>query len=210
MADFILEQSVEKYLYDLVPARDAVLGEMEARARQEHIPIVGPVVGRFLAQLVEISGARRIFELGSAIGYSTIWLARAAGPRGEVHYTDNDPERAAAAGEYIRRAGVESRIRMHVGDAARALRETKGAFDLIFCDADKERYPQYLRQATARLRRGGLFLTDNVLWDGEVAGRTTDRAGRAIQEFNRRIYASRELFPVIVPLRDGVAVCRKR
>ena len=106
MANFITEKSVEQYLYDLLPPRDAVLAEMEGRAKREHIPIVRPVVGRFLGLLVQITGARRIFEMGSAIGYSTIWLARAAGPRGEVHYTDIDPERIRLAKDYIRRAGV--------------------------------------------------------------------------------------------------------
>jgi predicted O-methyltransferase YrrM len=210
MANFILEPSVAKYLQNLLPARDAVLKQMEARAAREHIPIVGPVVGRFLALLVEISGARRIFEMGSAIGYSTIWLARAAGPRAEVHYTDNDPARARDAAEYIRRAGVSRRIVMHVGDAAESLRKTKGSFDLIFCDADKTGYPAALRQAVPRLRRGGLLVTDNVLWSGRVAAKSSDESTRAIQRFNRLAYASRELLSVIVPLRDGVAVCRKR
>src|SRR5246127_2359521 len=110
MANFILEPSVAKYLERLSPERDAVLREMEARASREDIPIVGPVVARLLALLVETSGARRIFEMGSAIGYSTIWLARAAGPRGEVHYTDGDPANAQRAREYFRRAGVAKRI----------------------------------------------------------------------------------------------------
>jgi caffeoyl-CoA O-methyltransferase len=210
MAEFILEPSVGKYLKDLVPARDALLQEMETRAAREHIPIVGPVVARLLALLVEISSARRIFEMGSAIGYSTIWLARAAGPRAEVHYTDNSPDRARDAKEYIRRAGVARRIRMHVGDAAQALRETKGAFDMIFCDADKTGYPAALRLALPRLRRGGLLVTDNVLWDGLVAAKSSDETTVAIQKFNRMVSSSRELLSVIVPLRDGVAVCRKR
>ena len=122
----ILEKPVEQYLYDLLPARDAVLAEMEARARREDIKIVGPVVGRLLALLVGLTGARRIFEMGSAIGYSTIWLARAAGPRGRVHYTDGDPARVRDAREYFRRAGVTSRIDVQVGDAVALLRRAKG------------------------------------------------------------------------------------
>jgi predicted O-methyltransferase YrrM len=210
MADFILEPSVAKYLERLSPERDAVLRKMEARASREDIPIVGPVVARLLALLVETSGARRIFEMGSAIGYSTIWLARAAGPRGEVHYTDNDPERARDARKYIARAGVSRRIRIHVGDAAESFRKTKGTFDMIFCDADKTGYPSALRLALPRLRRGGLLVADNVLWRGRVAAASSDDATRAIQQFNRMIFGSRDLLTVIVPLRDGVAICRKR
>ncbi len=210
MANFILQPSIEQYLYDLLPARDAVLAEMEARARREHIPIVGPAVGRLLALLVEISGARRIFEMGSAIGYSTIWLARAAGPRAEVHYTDGDPAQARDAGDYFRRAGVSRRIHIQVGDAVRLLSQASGKFDLIFCDIDKSQYPAAIRRAMPKLRRGGLLLADNVLWTGKVSAPASDDSTRAIQKFNHLIYSSGELFPVIVPLRDGVAVCRKR
>ena len=206
----ILEKPVERYLYDLLPARDAVLADMEARARREDIKIVGPAVGRLLALLVGLTGARHIFEMGSAIGYSTIWLARAAGPRGRIHYTDGDPVRARDARAYFRRAGVASRIDMQVGDAVGLLRQAKGPFDIIFCDVDKHQYPAAFRAALPRLKRGGLLITDNVLWSGRVARRASEDSTRAIQQFNRLIYASRKLFPVIVPLRDGVAVCRKR
>ncbi len=210
MANFIVEKSVNQYLYDLLPPSDPVLREMEARAQREKIPIIGPAVARLLAMLVELTGARRIFEMGSAIGYSTIWLARAAGPRAEIHYTDGDPVRAQEAREYFRRAGVSKRIDVQVGDALRLLGKTKGTFDIIFCDVDKEQYPAAFRAALPRVRRGGLFITDNVLWSGRVAERATLASTRAIQKFNKMVYASRELFPVIVPLRDGVAVCRKR
>jgi caffeoyl-CoA O-methyltransferase len=206
----ILEKPVERYLHELLPVRDSLLAEMEARARREDIKIVGPAVGRLLALLVEITGARHIFEMGSAIGYSTIWLARAAGPRGRIHYTDGDPARVRDARGYFRRAGVAARIDVQQGDAVRLLRRAKGPFDIIFCDVDKHQYPAALRAALPRLKHGGLLITDNVLWSGRVARRATRASTRAIQRFNRLIYSSRQLFPVIVPLRDGVAVCRKR
>ena len=159
----ILEKPVERYLSELIPARDSLLAEMEARARREDIKIVGPMVGRLLALLVEISGARHIFEMGSAIGYSTIWIARAAGPRALIHYTDGDPARAHDAQGYFRRTGLSSRIDMQIGDAVRLLRQAKGPFDIIFCDVDKHQYPAALRAALPRLKRGGLLITDNVL-----------------------------------------------
>jgi caffeoyl-CoA O-methyltransferase len=205
----ILEKPVERYLYHRLPPRDAVLTEMEARARRQDIKIVGPAVGRLLALLVELTGARRIFEMGSAIGYSTIWLARAAGPRGRVYYTDGDPARLRDAREYFRRAGVSSRIDMQLGDAVRLLLQANGLFDIIFCDVDKHQYPAAFRAALPRLKRGGLLIADNVLWSGRVARPATRDSTRAIQRFNRLIYSSPRLFPVIVPLRDGVAVCRK-
>ncbi len=205
----IVNSSVERYFYRLLPKRDAVVAEMESYARRRDVPIIGPAVARMLALLVQVSGARRIFEMGSAIGYSTIWLARAAGPAAEVFYTDGNPENARRAKEYFRRAGVAGRIHVLVGDALQLLRKTPGKFDLIFNDVDKHQYPAVLRLAVPRIRRGGLFITDNTLWSGRVARPGRDKYTRGIQRFNRMVYSSKQLFPVLIPLRDGVTVCRK-
>ncbi|HET7840325.1 MAG TPA: O-methyltransferase, partial [Terriglobia bacterium] len=102
----IVEAKTEKYLNDLLPRREAVLGEMERYAAQHGVPIVGPACGRVLYQLARLAGARRVFEMGSAIGYSTLWLARAVGPKGLVYYTDGDPANAERARAYLRRARV--------------------------------------------------------------------------------------------------------
>jgi predicted O-methyltransferase YrrM len=160
---------------------------------------------------VQVSGAKRIFEMGSAIGYSTIWLARAAGPKARVIYTDGDPEKARRAKDYFRRAGVAKRIEVRVGDALELLKKTPGTFDLIFNDVDKHQYPAAMRVALPKLRRGGLFITDNTLWSGKAArpAAPDDIPTQGIQEFNRLVYASKDLYPVLIPLRDGVTVCRK-
>jgi caffeoyl-CoA O-methyltransferase len=205
----IVFPSVERYFYELLPKRDAVVAEMEAYARRHDVPIIGPAVARMLSLLVQISGAKRIFEMGSAIGYSTIWLARAAGPGAEVFYTDGNPENAKRAQDYFRRAGVAGRIHVLVGDALALLRKTPGQFDLIFNDVDKHQYPAVLRLAVPRLRNGGLFITDNTLWSGRVTRKARDNYTRGIQRFNREVYSSKRLFPVLIPLRDGVTVCRK-
>ena len=205
----ITNAAVEKYFYSLLPKRDAVLGEMERVARKNDIPIVGPAVGRLLALLVKISGAKRIFEMGSAIGYSTIWLARAAGRGAEVFYSDGDAANAQRAKAYFRRAGIGGRIRVLVGDSLEQLRSTPGKFDMIFIDVDKLQYPAAFRIALPRLRRGGLLVADNTLWYGRVTRKAKDAATRGIQEFNRLTYSSKELFPVLIPLRDGVTVCQK-
>lgn len=207
----ILYPAVEEYVNKLLPRRDAVLAEMERLAAREDIPILGPSCCRVLALLVKISGARRIFEMGSAIGYSTTWLARAAGPGATVYYTDSDPKNLARAEKFLRRAEVRNRVKMLEGDALALLQKTPGVFDMIFIDVDKHQYPKALHLALPRIRRGGLLVTDNVLWSGRVAGKASrgDKWTAAIQKFNREIYGARNLFPVIVPLRDGVAVCRK-
>jgi caffeoyl-CoA O-methyltransferase len=205
----ILNAKVEKYLAGLLPKRDAVVSDMERYAKQHDVPIIGPVVARSIYLLAQISGAKRIFEMGSAIGYSTIWLARAAGADAEVYYTDGDPANAARARAYFKRAGVEQHIQIMTGDAVNLIDQVPGEFDLIFIDVDKHQYPEALRKAVPRLRSGGLLITDNVLWSGHVTTKAKDPKTRAIQQFNKLIYSSRELFPVIIPLRDGVAVCRK-
>lgn len=205
----INSKPVEKYLLQILPKRDAVLTEMERYARGHRVPIVGPAVGRLLYLLAQVSGARRIFEMGSAIGYSTIWLARAAGTDAEIYYTDGDQANAQRARKYFQRAGVQDRIRVLVGDAVDLIDTVASEFDMIFIDVDKHQYPEALRKAVPRLRSGGLLITDNVLWSGRVARRSKDPATRGIQQFNRMVYSSQDLYPVIIPLRDGVAVCRK-
>ncbi len=205
----ILNTKVEEYLADLLPKRDEVISEMERYAKKHDVPIIGPVVARMIYLVAQISGAKRIFEMGSAIGYSTIWLARAAGPEAEVYYTDGDPANAARARGYFKRAGVENSIQIMTGDAVNLIDQVPGEFDLIFIDVDKHQYPEALRKAIPRLRSGGLLLTDNVLWSGKVTRKSTDGRTRAIQQFNKLIYSSPDLFPTIIPLRDGVAVCRK-
>ncbi len=207
-----IQDDVEQYIYELLPERDAVISEMERYAAEHRVPIIGPAVARLLALLAQVSGAKRIFEMGSAIGYSTIWLARAGGPKGKVIYTDGDPANAQRAREYFRRAGVAKRISVQVGDALELLKKTPGKFDLIFNDVNKDQYPDALRVALPKLKRGGLFITDNTLWSGKAARPASpdDAATRGVQEFNRLVYASKELYPVLIPLRDGVTVCRKQ
>ena len=209
MSNGITSQAVERYFYGLLPRSEPVLAEMERVAAKQHIPIVGPAVGRLLALLVQITGARRIFEMGSAIGYSTIWLARAAGPRAEVFYTDGSADNARRAAAYFRRAGVAGRIHVLVGNALDHLENTPGRFDLIFNDVDKAQYPEVFRAAVPRLKRGGLLVADNTLWFGRVTRKARDAETRGIQKFNRLVYSSKNLFPVLLPLRDGVTICRK-
>ena len=203
---------VDDYVYSLLPERDEVLREMEDVAAKRKIPIVGPAMGRLFQALVLMSGAKTVFEMGSAIGYSTIWWARAVGDTGRVYYTDGSRENCDEARRYLERAGVADRVTMKVGDALEMLSEHKEPFDIIFNDVDKEDYPRVLRLAPSRLRKGGLFISDNVLWSGRVvegAEGHDSESTRAILEFNKALYASPHFFTTILPLRDGVAVAVK-
>jgi caffeoyl-CoA O-methyltransferase len=201
---------VEDYLYSMLPPRDEVLVEMEDDASKNDVAIVGPAVARVLYQLALISGAKKVFEMGSAIGYSTIWWARAVGEGGRVIYTDGDRKRADKARQYFERGGVSQRVTVRVGDALEFLSEEKEPYDIIFNDIDKIDYPRVIRLALPRLKSGGLFITDNVLWSGRVAKPKPDATTKAILEFNKMLYESKDLFTTILPIRDGVAVCVKK
>src|SRR5271157_2061494 len=201
---------VEDYLYAMLPARDEVLAEMEVDAAKNGYAIVGPAVARVLYQLATIRGAKKVFEMGSAIGYSTIWWARAVGEGGCVIYTDGDPKRAEKARRYFERAGVTQRIAVRVGDALEILSEEKTPYDIIFNDVDKTDYPRVFRLALPRLKKGGLFITDNVLWSGKLRQPNPDAQTKAILEFNKLISESKEVFTTILPIRDGVSICVKK
>ena len=205
----ITEPAVDQYLDSMLPAREPVLQEMEALAQERRIPIIGPVVGRILYQLVRLVKAKTIFEMGSAIGYSTIWIARAAGEGSVVYYTDSDPANARLAEGFFERAGVRDRIRILTGNALDLFDQTPGTFDVVFNDVEKQDYPQVFRKAVPRIRKGGLFLADNVLWHGRITQPPQDDATRGVIEFNNLIYSSPALFASILPVRDGFAVCEK-
>lgn len=189
---------------------DPVLLEMEAYAAEKGFPIVGRNVGVTLEVLARSAGARRIMELGSGFGYSAFWHARAVGDDGEVHLTDGDPENEVRAAAYLKRAGLADRVRFHVGDAVSALAQLDGDFDVIFSDIDKDGYPDAWRAAADRIRLGGLYVCDNVLWYGRVAVEDPDdarpRYTEAVLEHNRLVAEDERYVSTIVPTRDGVLV----
>jgi caffeoyl-CoA O-methyltransferase len=207
----LYSQELDRYIRDLLPDRPPVILEMETQAQKRDIPIVGPIVGTLLGLLAESIGARRVFELGSAIGYSTAFFARAVGPRGRVFYTDSSADNAAEARGYLERLGLVDRVEMRTGEAVKLLQKSSGPFDVIFIDIDKEGYPAALEAAAPRVRPGGYLLADNVLWSGRVIDpAVSDAATGGIREFNRRLFARADFESVIVPLRDGVAIARRR
>ena len=208
----IVDPRVEHYMRSLQDRHDEpVLLEMEAEGRERGFPIIGRLVGVTVELLARSIGARRVFELGSGYGYSAYWFARAVGPGGEVHGTDGDPANAAKALGYLERAGLADRLRWHVGDAVGNLAEVDGEFDVVYDDIDKEGYPDAWRAAAERIRVGGLYLCDNVLWSGAVADPEGDH-GRdrvtteAILEHNRLISEDERYVSSIVPTRDGLMV----
>ena len=207
----IVDEAITGYLKELRPEPDEVRREMEALAEELDFPIVGPEVGQLLSILARAIGARQILELGSGYGYSALWLARAVGPGGIVHCTDGKAKNRDRAMEFLGRAGVADRVRYHVGDALTNMEKLRGLFDLVFNDLDKEQYPETIEKVARVLRPGGLFVTDNALWDGKVADpAAADEATRGVLEFNRRMARHPAFDAVVVPLRDGVSVAIRK
>jgi predicted O-methyltransferase YrrM len=205
-----MDDAVENYLTDLAKTEhdDPVLEEMEARAGEHGFPIVGRATGRYLELAARSIGAKRVMELGSGYGYSAYWFARAVGADGEVVCTDADPDNAALAEGYLTKAGVWDRVRYRVGDALTGFAAEQGEFDIVYCDVDKPGYPDCWRAARERIRVGGLWLCDNVLWSGHVAtGTERDRLPghtAAIQAHNTLVAEDDRFVGSIVPIRDGV------
>ena len=207
----IVDPRVEDYMRSLLTRYDEpVLLEMEAEGKERGFPIIGRLVGVTVELLARSVGAERVFELGSGFGYSAYWFARAVGPSGEVHGTDGDPANEPKALDYLSRAGLAEPIRWHVGDAVTHLAAAPGEFDVVYNDIDKDGYPAAWIAARERIRVGGLYVCDNVLWSGRVAVQDRDDPRpvytQAILEHNRLIAEDDRFISSIVPTRDGVFV----
>ena len=203
----IVNPQIEEYMASLQARHDEpVLLEMERVGRERNFPIVGRNVGATLEVLARSIGARRVMELGSGFGYSAYWFARAVGLDGEVHCTDGDPANAAAAEDYLSRAGLWDRVTYHVGDAVEQMASVEGDFDIVYDDIDKHGYPAAWRAGRERIRVGGLYICDNVLWSGRVLEPEPDDTTSAILEHNRLVASDDRFLSTIVPTRDGVFV----
>ncbi len=207
--------AIEKYMRSLASRTDhPVLTEMESVAEKNNFPIVGRLVGIFLETMARIVNATRIFEFGSGYGYSAYWFARAAGGNGRVICTDGDPLNKDKADQYLKSAGLSERVDFRVGMAQEIFVQIEGQFDICYNDADKGDYPQIWQMAKDRIRPGGLYIADNVLWHGRVAvERYIDIVPgwtEAILEHNTHIFNDPEFDAFINPTRDGVIVARKK
>lgn len=205
----IINPQIDDYLGSILPARDTVLLEMEALAKKRNFPIIGPQVGRLLYLLTKSIDARRILELGSGFGYSAYWFALALPDDGEVICTEFDPGNIKLAKDFLGRAGLLSKIQFISGDGGEVLDQAEHSFDIILNDADKEQYPALLKRLLPKLQKGGILVTDNLLWHGAVLDDKPDEATRGVQKYNKLIMREPRLFTTIIPLRDGVGLSLK-
>jgi caffeoyl-CoA O-methyltransferase len=209
----LTQPALAAYLEGVIPPRPPVLREMEAEAASRRFPIVGPVVGRLFYLLTRLAGARRVFELGSGFGYSTAWFAMAVRDNGggTVHHVVWDEALSRQARGYLGRLGLADFVRFSVNEAVAELRAAEGEFDVIFNDIEKHEYPASVPVMKAHLRPGGILLVDNMIWRGRVLDpAVTDPATRGVRELTRLLFEDPDFTGVIVPLRDGVFVGRRR
>ncbi len=201
-----------EYHLQLSQHSDPVLLRMEEEARRDNFPIIGPASGKFCHLMARAIGARRIFELGSGYGYSTLWFARAVRENGGgvVHHTVWDEGLQQRARANVAEAGYDDLVQFHLGEAVETLRNTEGPFDIIFNDIDKHGYPASLPVMKEKLRVGGLILIDNMIWHGAVFDpndHTADTEG--VREFTRLLQADPDFTFQLIPVRDGIITALK-
>jgi predicted O-methyltransferase YrrM len=208
--DAILRPEQARYLDALLPPRDPLLAEMEEHAAAHDVPISDPEVGRLLTVLARARSARRILEVGTAIGYGAVCMARGA-PEAEVLTLEADPQMAAVARGFFARAGLGERLEVREGRALDLLHGLQGPFDLVYLDAAKREYRRYLDAVLPLLPVGGLLVADNLLWKGRVAepGEERDEDADALRTFNGYLMIHPQLAAVVLPLGDGVGLAAK-
>lgn len=207
---------LESFLEELLPERDLLMQEMEAQALKETIPVVTPTVGNFLASLVQMNKACNILEIGTAIGYSTLWLAKAVELiGGQVTTIDLNLDRQKRALDYFKRAGVANLVTSLGGDARAILPTLDSTFDFVFIDAAKGEYLEYLELVYPLIDQGGLLVVDNVLFRGWVIPGAAfepkyNRLVTGIREFLQRLCLNSQFKTSILPLGDGLSVSIKQ
>ena len=210
----IVTEAVGRYTEALRTEPDPVLAEMERHAASDHIPIVVPQTGALLHVLALACGARRIVEVGTAIGVSTLYLARALPSGGKITSFEVDEQRHQAARRYLERAGVADQSDLRLQDAREGLVELEEQFDMAFIDGVKTQYGDYFELLLPLLRGGGLLAVDNVLMGGTVAegrsdGHWTDAQITSARAFNERLLHGEGLTGTVTPVGDGVLIAVK-
>ncbi len=208
--DAIVKSEQAEYLNQLHTQSDPLLVEMEAYAAEHRVPIADREVARFLEITAGVTGARNALEIGMAIGYSVVHLARGMGEQGVVVTIEPNDEMIRAASGYLERAGLLNRVKIEKGKALEVMPGLTETFDLLFIDALKEEYSRYLDLGLPRLRTGGVIIVDNLLWSGKVATGDTESSTVALREFNRYFINHPQLIAEVLAVGDGLGYAVKR
>ena len=210
-----METPEERYIREhSEPESDALRWITRETFLRTHYPrmLCGHVQGRLLTLLVQVTGARRVLEIGTFTGYATVCLASGLPEDGVVDTYEIDEERESLIREGISRAGLSGRINLHIGDFLKADLNEDETYDLVYIDGNKREYPAYLQRIVPILKSGGLILADDTLWDGKPFAETVpeDAQTRGICRFNELVAADPYLEAVILPLRHGLTLLRKK
>jgi caffeoyl-CoA O-methyltransferase len=211
--DAIIRPEQAEYLERLTPDNTGLVAEMEEYAAEHHVPIADREVARFLEITARSCGARRVLEIGMAIGYSALHIARALPEGGEVVTIEPSEEMIERSEHYLSRASLRERVTIERGFALEVIPRLEGPFDMVFLDAVKQEYASYLELSLPLLRAGGVVLADNLLWGGQVAGeiRSEDQTAstQALREFNQVFIRHPQLLAVVLPVGDGLGYAVK-
>ena len=207
--DAIIQRDQAEYLDQLLTQNDPLLAEMEAYAAEHKVPIADREVARFLEITARAAGTRKVLEIGMAIGYSVVHLARGVGAQGTIVTIEPNEEMIRAASGYLKRAGVLDRVEIERGKALDVMPTLEETFDLLFIDAVKEEYSQYLDLGLPLLWTGGVVIVDNLLWGGKVATGDTEGSTAALREFNRYFLNHPQLLAEVLPVGDGLGYAVK-
>jgi predicted O-methyltransferase YrrM len=202
--DAIVQREQAEYLDQLLPPSDPLVAEMEAYAAEHRVPIADREVARFLEITARTTGARKALEIGMAIGYSVVHIVRGMGEQGLLVTIEPSDDMIRAASGYLERAGLLDRVRIEKGKALDVMPRLTETFDLLFIDAVKEEYKQYLDLGLERLRSGGVVIVDNLLWGGKVAGDDTESSTVALREFNYYFINHPQLRAEVLAVGDGL------
>lgn len=208
-----LDTAIENYAQNHTQSESEVLRELN---RKTHLEVLKPrmlsghLQGRLLAMLTQMRKPRRILEIGTYTGYSALCMAEGLAPDGHLHTIDANEELEEMAKSYFEKAGLGNKITMHIGQAAALIPQINEKWDMVFIDADKENYSHYYDQVIDRMAPNGYIIADNVLWSGKVVQevKAKDKSTKALLAFNEKVQADERVENVLLPIRDGLMVCR--
>jgi caffeoyl-CoA O-methyltransferase len=206
----ILYPSQKKYLQKFIREEDSLVLEMEELASKKRIPILYPESALFLEQLILLTRPKRVLEIGTAIAYSSIRMARQLRKKGVIHTIEKSDDNIKLAAEFVKRSGYDDKIKIIKGDALNLLPSMSKKYDLIFLDADKEDYKRLFEYSVILLKKGGIIFIDNLLWHGYTASKEVPKefktSTKLIREFNKLFTSQANLKTTILPIGDGIGL----
>ena len=212
---YVNNEKLDEYLINHSEKEPEILSDLNRETNQKVLQprmISGAYQGRLLSIISKIINPKKILELGTFTGYSTLCLAEGLDKNGQIHTVDINEELYDLQRKYFKKSSFNSNITQHLGNALEIIPKLDHDFDLIFLDADKINYPKYLDILIVRLKKGGVLLSDNVLWDGKVLNEISqkDKSTKAIVEYNKMLNNRTDMDSVILPIRDGITISIKK